>query len=80
MHEGVEGLYGRAGAGAGGLWDGPRGQDERGMSGYAALTRLRRVHFASITRERPVTCGGSEKPLLSRRAAQNPAGISGAAV
>ena len=23
----------------GGLWDGPRGQDERGMSGYAALTR-----------------------------------------
>ena len=30
MHEGVEGLYGRAGAGAGGLWDGLRG-----MSGYA---------------------------------------------
>ena len=37
-------------------------------------------HFALITRERRVTCGGSEKPLLSRRAAQQRAGPSGAAV
>ena len=41
-----------------------------GMSGYAALTRPTPCAFASITRERPATLGGSEKPLLSRRAAQ----------
>ena len=65
----------------GGLWDGPRGgRMVGGMSGYAALTRPTPCAFASITRERPATLGGSEKPLLSRRAAQNPAGMSGAAV
>ena len=36
--------------------------------------------FASITHARPATRGDSEKPLLSRRAAQQRAGLSGAAV
>ena len=67
---------------AAGRWGGVRGGvgDGRGDVGLRCANPTYRARFASITRERRVTCGGSEKPLLSRRAAQQRAGLSGAAV
>jgi len=54
-----------------------------GMSGYALRANSTYPLFpalASITHARAETRGDSEKPLLNRRAAQQRAGKSGAAV
>ena len=54
------------GRGAGGWWDGVRGGAEMvGNVGLRCANPTYLGHFASITRERRVTRGGSEKPLLS---------------